>query len=159
MTALNFYLVFLIALFSITGCTTAPKPRMPSEYLLTTDKGSTNVLSDLRTALEDKKYKVKKMDVATGILITHPRKYSFNRAGKQVPARQTLHIRQEGGSVKLRIIYECDYSNAAYEGCLRDDADSNAKINRIEPPLIELIRPLLMKHAGGNSPTSTDAAN
>ncbi|MCB0349534.1 MAG: hypothetical protein KDD38_00010 [Bdellovibrionales bacterium] len=144
---------FLIKSFAVmaltvllSNCATAPKPRAASEYLLTTDKGVSNVLEDVKIALESKKYKIKTVDNATGILLTYPRKYTFTSGGKRIFARQIIQLRQEGGSVKLRIVYECDYNGIDYEGCARDDADSNAKIMRIEPALVELIRPALIKH-------------
>jgi hypothetical protein len=60
-----------------------------------------------------------------------------------------VNIRQEGGSVKLRIIYDCNYSGdgRTYEVCYITDDQATAKIKRIEPALVDVIRPLLMKHA------------
>lgn len=148
----NFFWIFSLAIVVnlFVGCASKPIGRDPSEYLLTTDRDAQSLLKDIRTTLEQKKYKIRKEDATAGILVAAPRKFSFEREGGKVSARQTLNIRQEGGSIKLRIIYDCNYTGDGqlYEVCYVTDNEATAKINRIEPALVEAIRPLLMRHGG-----------
>lgn len=146
MKSLGISIVILI----LSACASVPKSRPASEYLLTTDKSTSNVLNDLKVKLEEKKYKIQKLDVTAGILTVEPRSYIFISSGKKIFARQIVQIRQEGGSVKVRFIYECNYSEIEFETCHAEDEDSNAKISKIEPKLIREIRPLLMKHGSAN---------
>jgi hypothetical protein len=141
------YVVVTGGLFA--GCASRPVGRDPSEYLLTTDRDAQSLLKDIRTALEGKKYKIRKEDPSAGLLVAAPRKFSFEREGTKVTARQVVNLRQEGGSVKLRIVYECNYAGdgQTFDVCYVSDNEATAKINRVEPALLDVIRPFLMKHA------------
>lgn len=140
---MNYILVLFFLILSF-GCVSVPVSRSPSEYLLTTDKNVAEVLHDVRVKLEENKYKIKAENVEAGILLTSPRQFSFEKEGQKIIGRQTLQMRQEGGSVKLRIVYDCKYMDE-FESCHRNDQHVQAKINRLEPALINMIKPLLMK--------------
>jgi hypothetical protein len=140
------YLVGVVFL-SLIGCATTPKYRVASEYLLSTDLNIKTVFDDIVKQLEKYKYKPNKSDPEAGILIFEPRKFSYPSGKINISAQQVLYVRQEGGSVKLRLSYDCNYTGNSYEQCRYSDNDVNAKISRIEPPLVGMIKPLLTKRA------------
>jgi hypothetical protein len=141
------YILGLSFALILCSCATPMTPREPSEYLLTTDMASTILLKDVKAKLEENKYKIRKFDIGAGLLLTEPRKFSFEKNGKKIAANQSLQLRQEGGSVKLRIAYSCNYTGDTFVTCHAQDQEAAAKINRVEPALVEMIRPLLVKHA------------
>ncbi len=131
--------------FVLAGCATGPAKRGPSEYLLSVDRGVTASLRDLRVKLEEEKYVVGREDLDAGFLILKPRTFSFERNGSKVVARQFVQIRQEGGSVKVRLSYECKYE-MSFDACDQDDEGARAKISRLERPLLDLLRPILLEN-------------
>ena len=139
--------IFYLAFICICSCATAPVPKPASEYLLSTDKSATSVLSEVRQALEKQKYKIKVENVSAGLLATHPRGYSYQQNGATIRGRHTIQLRQEGGSVKVRVVYQCKYK-LDYEKCLADDKANNEKVRRIDSGLVKLIRERLSKHDG-----------
>jgi len=149
----NFIAAALI-LAVISNCAHQQTPRAPSDYLLTTDRGVTELLRDVRAKLQENKYRIRREDAAAGLLVTYPRRFSFNSDGNKVLARQTVEVRQEGGSVKLRIIYDCSYdgSGKKFSPCFKEDAAAMTKISRLEPALVELIKPALQRRGGNKKP-------
>ena len=143
------YLLFFAFISLISGCAHQPIPREASEYLLTTDRDAVALLKAIRTALEEKKYTVSREDVPAGLLVVAPRRFSFDKNGSKIAARQSINMRQEGGSLKIRITYDCNYAGdeRTFVTCFSEDAEATAKIKRIEPALIQAIKPHLMKHA------------
>lgn len=141
-------LVIFIALI-VSSCVTPPKTRPASEFLLTSEKGITQSLADVNAALTQKKYKIKQVNHEVGILITQPRGFAFSRGGSKVAARQTVQLRQEGGSVKLRLVYECETATEAgdleFKPCLLEDSDAAAKILRLDSITAGIVRDALKK--------------
>jgi len=135
-------LAVLWAFLCSLGCATTRQPIAPNEYLYTT-KLSTSALFDLVAAeLEAQKYKSKKRDVSAGVYIFYPRSFTFkDDNGEKVRGRQALTLRQEGGSIRVRLVYNCKKpkelkSSPCYSG---DNAtkDSIARANRAILNLIE----------------------
>lgn len=137
------YLHVFAVLILVSACATQPKNRAASEYLLTTDKSTSVLFKDLKNQLGEHKYTVEREDDTAGILLLSPREFSYG--GSKRPARQSIQMRQEGGSVKVRIAYECKYS-ADFEPCLDSDRPISAKISRIEASLIEMLQPIMVRH-------------
>lgn len=141
--------VFLcLSLFVVFGCATAPRIRPASEFLLTSEKGMTQSVADVKQALTQKKYVIQQENPEIGVLISKPRSFSYNKNGVKTPARQTVQMRQEGGSVKLRLQYECQItteSGAIFQPCHLDDAEATAKILRLDHITAELVREALQK--------------
>lgn len=137
--------IAVLIIFSLSACVTTPKSRTASEYLLTSDQDTKTVFQGIQEKLGAYKYKMKTIDLEAGILAFEPRQFSFDRGGQKINARQSVHIRQEGGSVKVRITYECNYVED-FVPCHYTDKDVASKISRIEPSLIKAIKPVLMKH-------------
>jgi hypothetical protein len=138
-----------ITALTLTSCQTNRTPRAASEYLYSTDKSQTQLLEDLKTKLTENKYVIKSMDIETGFLTTQPRAFTIGSGDEKIRARQTVQIRQEGGGVKIRSIYECEYEHKgtkAFEPCVVEDDGANQKIQRIEGALLKLIRENLNKH-------------
>lgn len=149
-------LIFAIAL-AFVGCATQSKTRASSEYLLTTDKGTTSLFKEIAKTMDEHKYSVKKEDVSAGILLLSPRRFSFvNDDRRKTQARQTVQLRQEGGSVKVRISYECNYANDGkdFVPCY-DEPALDTKVGRIESILVELLQPTMLKHSAEPTETAT----
>ncbi len=129
--------VRILILFSfgtiLWGCVTEPKYRDPSEYLLNTDRDAEGVLGTIRTKLEENTYKIKKQDTTAGLLVVRPRKFSYDQNGKTVVGKQDIQVRLEGGSIKLRIFYQCNYAGY-FERCMRDDLEAEEKLAALRVP-------------------------
>lgn len=133
----------------IFGCATPPRVKAPSEYLLSTDRNTTEVMSLLKNKFSEHKYKVAREDIGAGLLLFEPKSFSFDRKnGTKVKTRQTIHIRHEGGSVKVHIIYSCDHgqSGDTFKPCFEGDQLFDRKTEKIESALVEDIKPLLLRH-------------
>src|SRR5690606_27728323 len=104
---------------------------------------------DVKSILEKNRYRIRKMDSGTGIMVTQPRRLSFDYNGRKTYARQLMHLRQEGASVKIRLTYDCNYSGdeLSYEPCRRNDESVLSKISRVEGLLLKKIAPALRKFA------------
>jgi hypothetical protein len=103
----------------------------------------------LQAKLVENKYEVKTIDFETGFLVAKPRSFMIGASKERRPARQIVQIRQEGGSVKVRTIYECEYDHENgkfFEPCLLEDQDATAKIQRVDGLLQKLVRDNLNKH-------------
>jgi hypothetical protein len=133
----------------LSSCQTTRTPRAASEYLFSTDKSQTSLLEDLKAKLTEHKYEIKTFDIETGFLVTKPRRFSIGSGGDKYSARQVVQIRQEGGSVKIRSIYECEYEQKGqrqFEACIVEDQEASAKIQRVESGLLRLLKDNLNKH-------------
>ncbi|OFZ19457.1 MAG: hypothetical protein A2Z20_05370 [Bdellovibrionales bacterium RBG_16_40_8] len=142
------YIAALIMLATLVGCATGPAVRGASEYLIVTDKNTARALKDLRAKLEENNYVIKKVDTNSGILVTAPRKFTYKQDGEKISAYQSIQFRQEGSSMKVRIVYKCKYSDegiATVEPCYQDDQVLAAKAKRIEPKLIAVVQRVLLK--------------
>ena len=89
--------------------------------------------------LEKNKYQISTLDTNSGILVAEPRKFVIMRDGDKTYGEQTFELRQEGGSVKLRLAYQCEYEVDVYEDCLEGDIEGRRKIRRIENLLMSMI--------------------
>lgn len=140
-------LLVLLATAWLVACSTTRTPRAPNEYLYSTDKAVTQLLGDIRAKLVENKYQIKTFDIETGFLVTEPRRFTVGRSRRA--ARQTIQLRQEGGSLKLRTFYECEYENDGakeFEPCIVEDEDASAKIQKIEGLTLKLVKDNLFKH-------------
>lgn len=141
-----YLLSFTAAALMLSSCETTRTARPASEYLYSTDKAQTQLLEDLKAKLIENKYEVKTLDLETGFLVTKPRRFNI---GNGVAGRQSVQIRQEGGSVKIRSIYECEYENDGakkFEPCLLEDEEAGKKIQRVDALLLKIIQDNLNKH-------------
>lgn len=144
-------LLFLALNFQfMNGCVTPPRNKEPAEYLLSTDRSTTEVNAVLKAKLAESKYTVSRENIEVGLLLFAPRGFSFENKGKKIKARQIIQVRHEGGSVKIHINYECDYvgRGANYTPCREDERPLDEKISKIESPLIEGVKNVLLKHGG-----------
>lgn len=134
------FFVLLPVLF--VGCATPRTGRDPSTYLLNTDKPQNILMKELETILKENKYEIKTFDLQSGILVTKPRGFSYGSDKSR--ARHTVQISQEGGSVSLRVVYDCEYADKsgvkAFEECESRDEDFEGKVKKIESSLVRLIR-------------------
>lgn len=134
----------------LSGCQTTRTPRAASEYLFSTDKSQTQLLEDIKAKLIEHKYSIRSLDVETGFLTTYPRRFSVGSGSSRIIAQQTIQIRQEGGGVKLRSYYECEYDykgKKEFEACIVEDKDATEKIRRVESAMLKMIKGVLYKHA------------
>lgn len=138
---MNNFVLFTLALL-FTGCATPRTSRDPSTYLMNTDKPQNTLMAELQTILKDNKYEIKTFDLQSGILVTKPRGFTYG--SDKARARHTVQVRQEGGSVSVRIVYECEFADKsgekAFEECENRDEEFEAKVKKIEASLIRLIR-------------------
>ena len=133
-----------IVFVSLTHCAHKIKRRSVSEYLFSTKRGTENFIEDLKKTLESKRYTIRNIDTTLGILTTRPRKFMIHEDGAEVQADHTIQVRQEGGSVKVRIQYKCNYTGQM-EACSKEDAATEEKISRFEPKLIQLIKKVVAR--------------
>ena len=87
------------------------------------------------------------MDLNVGLLVMEPRRFVVLRGDAKTYARQTIQLRQEGGSVKMRMTYECEYGQGISE-CNTDDDFAVEKIRRIERIIMSMINRKLFKKPG-----------
>ncbi len=141
--------VLLMLIFCrLTGCAANSDYLKPTQVLLSTDRSTSQIFSDLRTKLGKYKYKIALEDQGIGLLVTEPRQFSFTHNGERIAAQQTVQIRQEGGSVKVRLSYTCDYaSDRKFTPCLANDTEDNQKILRLNRGLIHLVMQSLKEPA------------
>jgi hypothetical protein len=139
------HLVLLFLL--LPACATKMQSRAPSEYLMSTSRPATEVLSDIKSYLESSRYKIKKFDTAAGIIVVQPRVFAYNKNGDRSKAKQTIFIRLEGGSLKLRINYACtqDSDLGTYSVCYSTDQELQQRIQRLEGGLQSELAKLLSK--------------
>jgi hypothetical protein len=127
-----------------------PKQRTASERLLRTDQPTNVLFASLKSALEQHKYHVQHEDPAAGLLVMSPRAFSYSSGGRKNYAHQLIQIRQEGGSIKVRLNYECsaDGVEGPFKPCLEGDEALSQKVNRIESSFFEIVNPLLIHKTG-----------
>jgi hypothetical protein len=140
--------IVLFAIFIaefIASCATEPKLRAASEYLFSTDKGTSILFGDLKDSLDHHKYKMEKQDDTAGILLMAPKVFSFQSGPNKVFVRQVVQMRQEGGSLKIRMAYDCNYlgDRKTFEPCLDEDDALANKISRMEAAFVEVLKPTL----------------
>jgi hypothetical protein len=141
-------LIVSFSIYFVTACTSVPKPLPPSEFLLFTAKAQTEVLNDLKNYLKENKYEVSRFDYVTGILGTKPRSFAFDSNRGPAQGEQVILIRQESGSVKLRMEYRCQYPGKysdVWSPCEVRDDPTISKIERIENILLPLVAKALHK--------------
>src|SRR6185437_14857963 len=101
--------LLLLLIFFIVGCESMPKRRPASEYLFSTNQSTGVLLNQLKDTFTQHKYTIAKQDNAAGILLMAPRTFIFTSTAGKTKAHQVVQIRQEGGSLKIRMAYECNY--------------------------------------------------
>lgn len=132
-------LCFSFLSFVFFGCASAPKPIGPSVHLLATNRTAPELLPDVEAELLKQKYVVNKISPEVGLLALQPRDFSVQHEGKKIPAQQIVQMRQEGGSLKLRIVYRCQYKFGQWEPCYADHPDVANKIRRVDQMIVKLI--------------------
>ena len=142
---MKYIVAFLFLILS--ACATRQIPMEPSIYLLSTDKGPGWLLGEVAEDLKENKYKIETMDASTGLLVTEPRRFVILRGDERTYAEQTFQLRQEGGSIKVRLTYECDYKDGKAP-CDVNDSEATTKIRRIERLLLAIINRRLYKKPG-----------
>ena len=130
--------------FLLVSCAQKKVRPRPSSYLLSTKRGSLLLIKDLHKFLEANKYTIRNSDPDLGILTTKPKSFSIRSNGRKVRANLALQIRQEGGSVKVRISYKCKYEGN-YVGCDKSDPGTRKKISLIEPKLLKGIKEVISR--------------
>lgn len=136
--------VLLLELLMV-GCASAPKPIGPSVHVLATNRTAPELLPDVESKLMKNKYEVSKISPEVGLLALKPRRFSVQHEGKKISANQTVQMRQEGGSLKLRIVYKCEYKLGQWEPCYEDHPDVASKIRRVDRMIVKLISAQLFR--------------
>lgn len=135
----SFFVFLPLFLF---GCATPKTSRDSSTYLMNTNKSQGVLMTELETVLKDNKYEIKTFDAQSGILVTKPRAFTYGSDKSR--ARHTVQLRQEGGSVSLGVVYDCEYADKSgaksFETCEKNDDELEAKVKKIESSLVRLIR-------------------
>ncbi len=151
---LHFKSLIVVAILALVldGCASSPRFRPATQALLPTNRGVSQFFHDLSTKLRQHKYKIVNDDPTAGILLTAPRQFSFIDRGRQMVANQRVEIHQEGGAVKLRLSYKCNYSGDGhtFTPCLANDADAVKKIARVDKAFIGLLKPILRRPQTGH---------
>lgn len=151
--AVNKFILFGLFLILIQGCATKIRPLPPSEFLLYTEKAQTESLADLAKSLKENKYEVSRFDYVTGIMSTKPRAFNVSSRWGSAKGEQTVLVRQESGSMKLRFQYQCDYpikeKPAQWGSCDIDDDGTIDKIERLENILLPLVAEAIHKKSPG----------
>lgn len=147
---MKYILILFFTTLFVSGCSTTKVPRPPSTYLLSTEKSQVQLMTEIRDMLVASKYQVKTFNSQTGFLVLQPRRFSVKKPdGSQVAVKQSMVIRQEGGSVSLRASYECEYPNEknekTYSACNNDDQEVGQKIRKIESLVLKQVRQKLEK--------------
>ncbi len=136
-------LVLIVSAIGLFGCATSIVPRQPSSFLFST-KNSTSVLfEDMTKELVQKGYVIKKKDITAGLFVTEPRKFKINSSEGSIKAEQILQLRQEGASLKIRIVYNCAFDGSpSYGPCNADNVASQNKIRKVEKGLLQILKPI-----------------
>lgn len=140
-------LAIALILLTLCGCATDQLYRQPTDALYPTNRSTSNLFNDLTSKLHKYQYKVVSEDKSVGILLTAPRQFSFTSNGQRVLATQTAQIRQEGGAVKLRLSYKCNYSGdgTTFVPCLVNDQEAESKIGLVDHAFMNMVKPLLRR--------------
>ena len=154
MIHLRIAVLLIISALFLSSCSTPKTPRPPSTYLLNTERSQVQLMNELQEMLIANKYKIKNFNSQTGFIVTQPRLFGVKRSdGTSLRTRQSLAIRQEGGSVTVRATYECEYSekgqSAEFKTCHNEDVEVGQKIRRIEAILVKQIRKKLEEASTG----------
>jgi hypothetical protein len=149
-----FPLVVFSTLMLLMGCATKGKPIESSVFLLSTDKSITALLNELSEDLKANKYEIETLNTNLGVLNTKPRRFLVRRGDQTTPAEQTVQIRQEGGSVQLRLLYQCDDGLTGMGPCMSNDVVVRNKIARIENLLITTVNRRLFKDRSQSVPAN-----
>lgn len=152
------YIIVIISVifsFYLAGCQSASFPIEPSIYLLSTDKEPRSFLNEIADELKKSRYEVESLDLNVGLLVMEPRRFTILRGDQKSYASQKFQMRQEGGSVKLRITYECEYENGVTE-CDTKDEYAMEKIRRIERIIMSMINRRLFKKPGEETTKSKE---
>lgn len=135
------YLLILLPFSFLVGCASTYETRSPSSYLLSSNKKTHILINKIKNSLEKSGYKIKGYDLALGVLTTNPRSFSVRRSGRKTKSTQTIQIRQEGASLKIKVVYRCKYEESdGMTSCRLEDEAADRKIRRIDRKLIRLIK-------------------
>jgi hypothetical protein len=146
-----------ILLVGAIGCASRHTPRDTSVYLLNTDRGVTSLLEELSTSLQASKYQIETVNPDIGVLVCSPRTFQIPREEASTKGEQAFQLRQEGGSVKIRLSYRCqDQVTEEMGPCYREDQSAMQKIARIEKSLLALLNRHMQKKPDDLSPKSKE---
>ena len=137
----------VLATLFLASCATRSVPIEPSVYLLSTDKEPQWLLDQVSEELKKNRYEIESIDYNVGLLVMAPRRFVIVRRGERSYGEQSFQLRQEGGSVKVRISYMCEYPKGKLP-CDQDDRDAIDKIKRIERLILSMVNRKLFKKAG-----------
>lgn len=149
------YIVPILLLIFLAGCATKQIPMDPSVYLLSTDSEPRWLLDQVSEELVKNKYTVESLDYNVGLLVMAPRRFVIPRGDKVSYGEQYFQIRQEGGSVKVRMSYMCDYPVGKVE-CYVGDNEADQKIKRLERLILAMINRKLFKKPGEDRAKTKD---
>lgn len=149
---LKFFYCLVILLF--TACSTPPKDIAPAMHLLSTNKTPSELIPDLEASFEKYKYAVKAVNPQVGLLSLEPRTFTVKASDQDIAAKQVVAMRQEGGSLKLRIFYSCIYKGEKFQNCNQGHPEVVAKIRRLNALVLNVVNKQLIKDAS-DKPQST----
>ncbi len=138
------HLLFISVLF-IGACSVPPKPLEPSVQMLNTNKTPQELIPDLKKVLTENKYAVANENPNVGLLSLKPRGFKVNTATGELKAKQVVQMRQEGGSLKMRITYVCNYAGEQFEKCNDSSPEIISKIQRLDVLLKNIVSKQLIK--------------
>ena len=145
------YILAIASLFLsvlLVSCATKSVPIEASLYLLSTDRDSESFLNEMAEELKKNRYEVETLNFNVGLLKMEPRRFVILRDEQRTYGTQVIEMRQEGGSVKLSMEYECEYGQISSK-CVTDDEYATEKIRRIERIIIAMVNRRLFKKKGG----------
>lgn len=135
----------ILSILFLGACSTQHKSLEPSVQLLNTNKTPQELISDLKTALTENNYKVANENPEVGLLSLKPRGFKVSTASGEVKARQVVQMRQEGGSLKMRTTYVCNYMSDTFESCHDGHPELIGKIQRLDVLLKNIVSKQLIK--------------
>jgi len=149
--------VVILFLQSI-GCALKGRPIDASVYLLNTNRSTSALLGALEAEMTTNKYEVEARNDQLGVLAFLPRKFVIPREDRKSFGEQMIQVRQEGGSVKIRISYRCeDVSRGDLMGpCLDSDKAATQKISKIERLILDSFNKHMYKSKADMLPKSID---
>lgn len=136
-----FRLVIFLPILMLISCSTPPPPMTATTHLLSTNRAPADLLPELKADFEKNKYKVRAENPKVGVLTLQPRSFSV----EGLAAQQVVQMRQEGGSLKLKISYLCRNEVGKMAPCNTANEQLNEKTRRLNQMVVRLIDKHLMQ--------------